>query len=210
MGSYESRGSEMAKRFGQKRVCKREVKMKKTKLVMIFLVAVAFFAGLVVHAQSNEQLQPKKVRKKAVAVQSKDKAEPVSIPERSPFTGSLQDYKMVTDVLDGFGGESESDNYRIPVNSGGQPSSGGISESDNYVVKAGYVHASYVMRGDANADGIINIGDVVYLVTYLFQNGPPPCPMEAGDANGDGLVNIGDVVYLVTYLFGGGPPPCNL
>jgi len=181
--------------------------MNKIKLGMIFIVAVAFLAVLVVHAQSDTQVQPKKVKQKAV---SEMKITPVSTPERAPLAGSRQGYQMVTDVLDGFGGESESDNYRILVNSGGQPSAIGISESDNYVVEAGYVHASFVMRGDATADGTINIGDVVYLVTYLFQNGPPPCPMEAGDANCDGVVNIGDVVYLVTYLFQGGPPPCNL
>jgi len=134
----------------------------------------------------------------------------MDIPDKSVLEKTRQGYKIATDVLGSFGGESKSDNYRIPVNSGGQPSAIGISESVNYVVKAGYVHASFVMRGDATADGIINIGDLVYLGTYLFQNGPPPCPMEAGDANCDGLVNIGDIVYLGTYLFGGGPPPRNL
>jgi len=63
--------------------------------------------------------------------------------------------------------------------------------------------------GDASDDDVVNIGDVVYLTTYLFQKGPPPVPMAAGDVNGeaDCEVNIGDVVYLVTYLFQGGPPP---
>jgi hypothetical protein len=178
--------------------------MNKMKAMMLFLVAAVFFGVLVVHAQSNEQLQPKKVTQKAV---SDIKTAPVSIPERLPFGGSRQGYQMVTDVLDGFGGESESDNYKIPVNSGGQPSAIGISESDSYMAKAGFVHASFVMRGDATGDGIINIADVVYLVTYLFQNGPSPSPMEAGDATCDGVVNIADVVYLVTYLFQGGPPP---
>jgi hypothetical protein len=188
-------------------VQKEKAKMNKIKLVTILLVAAALLAAVVVQAESDKQVQPAKIKPKAV---TEVKPAPVSIPQPPALTGSKQGYQLVTDVLDGFGGESESDNYRIPVNSGGQPSAIGISESDNYVVKAGYVHASYVKRGDATADGTINIGDVVYLVTYLFQNGPPPCPMEAGDANCDGLVNIGDVVYLVTYLFAGGPPPCNL
>jgi hypothetical protein len=62
-------------------------------------------------------------------------------------------------------------------------------------------------RGDANKDGLINIADVVYLVTYLFLYGPAPDPLWLGDANCDGVVNIADAVYLVTYLFLGGPPP---
>ena len=62
--------------------------------------------------------------------------------------------------------------------------------------------------GDANGDRLVNVGDVVYLVTYLYRDGPPPAPMEAGDVDCDGLVNVGDVVYLVNYLYKGGPAPC--
>ena len=137
--------------------------------------------------------------------------DPVSIPESKAPKGSLQDYMMVTDVLDAFGGESESDYYKISVNSGGQPSVIGISGSDNYTVEAGYVHASFVMRGDANADGAIDVADVMYLINYLFIGGSGPCPTEAGDANCDGTVDAADVIYLINYLFiGGSPPPrCN-
>jgi len=28
--------------------------------------------------------------------------------------------------------------------------------------------------GDTNSDGQINLGDVVYLIDYLFRGGPPP------------------------------------
>ena len=180
--------------------------MKKIKLAIMFLMVAALFAAVVVQAKSDKQVQPAKIKPKAV---TEIKPAPASILQTPALTGSKQGYQLVTDVLDGFGGESESDNYRIEVNSGGQPSAIGISESDNYTAEAGYVHASFVMRGDATADGIINIADVVYLVSYLFLGGPDPCPMEAGDATCDGIVNIADVVYLVSYLFGGGPPPCN-
>lgn len=61
--------------------------------------------------------------------------------------------------------------------------------------------------GDTNGDGAINVGDVVYLVAYLYRNGPAPNPSDAGDANCDGAINVGDVVYLVSYLYKGGPPP---
>ncbi len=65
------------------------------------------------------------------------------------------------------------------------------------------------VRGDANADGLVNIADAVYLINYLFVGGPPPLPLDAGDANSDGMLNIADVIYLVNYLFLGGPPPCS-
>lgn len=62
-------------------------------------------------------------------------------------------------------------------------------------------------RGDANADGLINTADVVYLINYLFVGGPTPQPWQSGDANCDGIVDIADVVYLINYLFVAGPPP---
>jgi hypothetical protein len=114
---------------------------------------------------------------------------------------------MVTDVLDAFGGASESNNYINPVSSGGQSSVIGISEGNNYDAEAGYVYASHLGRGDANADAIINVGDIVYLVSYLYKAGPEPCPVEAGDVNCDGVVNVGDIVFLVSYLYKGGPSP---
>jgi hypothetical protein len=61
--------------------------------------------------------------------------------------------------------------------------------------------------GDADSDGKIDIADVVYLINYLFIDGPAPELLEAGDANCDGTVDIADVVYLINYLFIGGPPP---
>ena len=61
--------------------------------------------------------------------------------------------------------------------------------------------------GDVNADGSVDVGDVVVLTNYLYRGGPPPQPWVSGDTNCDGYVNVGDVVYLVNYLFRGGPPP---
>ena len=63
------------------------------------------------------------------------------------------------------------------------------------------------LRGDCNDDGVIDIADVVYLINYLFIDGPAPDPLCVGDVNCDGKVDIADVVYLVNYLFIGGPPP---
>lgn len=199
--------------------------MKKIRWGMMFLMAVVFFAVLVVHAQSNKEFQPKKVTQKAVSVQSKDKVQPEriqkqttsavseikagqkSIPERSALKGFPQGYKMVMDVLGELVGEYEWDNYRIPVRSTEQPSAIWISKNDNYTLEPGFVHASSVMRGDANADGVISIGDVVHLINYLFISGPDPYPTEVGDANCDGTVDIADAVHIVNYLFIGGPPP---
>lgn len=66
--------------------------------------------------------------------------------------------------------------------------------------------------GDANSDGTVSNSDVVYLINYLFQGGPPPDPLWKGEVNGDCNVTLSDIVYLTTYLFKGGAPPveCNV
>jgi hypothetical protein len=69
------------------------------------------------------------------------------------------------------------------------------------------VYGKKFLRGDVNANGVINSADVVYLINYLFISGPAPVPWRAGDVNADGAINASDVVYLINYLFIGGPPP---
>jgi hypothetical protein len=64
--------------------------------------------------------------------------------------------------------------------------------------------------GDANRDGLINVGDVVYLVNYLYKSGTEPLPAESGDCNRDENVDVGDVVYLVNYLYRNSSPPCEM
>ena len=69
------------------------------------------------------------------------------------------------------------------------------------------IELSSIQIGDVNTDGEIDIGDVVYLINYLFKSGPAPRYSTAGDANCDSVVDVGDVVYLINYLFKDGPPP---
>jgi len=66
------------------------------------------------------------------------------------------------------------------------------------------VHA---VCGDANGDSTVNVGDAVYIISYVFKGGPAPEPICAGNANGDGDVNVGDAVWLISYVFKGGLPP---
>ena len=76
-------------------------------------------------------------------------------------------------------------------------------------VEMAVVTSGSFVRGDANGDGFVTLSDVVYLINYLYRNGPAPDPLEAGDANSDSQIDLGDVVYLLDYLFRGGPPPAK-
>ncbi|MGB7063094.1 MAG: hypothetical protein WBF13_12170 [Candidatus Zixiibacteriota bacterium] len=70
--------------------------------------------------------------------------------------------------------------------------------------------------GDVTSDCVVNVGDVVYLINYLYRNGDAPDPLRAGNLNCDctlignelfPLLDVADVVYMVNYLYRGGPPP---
>ena len=67
------------------------------------------------------------------------------------------------------------------------------------------------LRGDVNHDGgsVQDIADVVWMVQYMFQGGPPPPCFDEGDINGDGgsVMDIADLTYLIEYMFASGPPP---
>ena len=65
------------------------------------------------------------------------------------------------------------------------------------------------IRGDGNADGILNaLVDGLYLLEFGFLGGPPPPCFEAADVSGDGNFNaLADVLYLLSFGFLGGPPP---
>ncbi|MEW5924283.1 MAG: FG-GAP-like repeat-containing protein [Candidatus Zixiibacteriota bacterium] len=73
-------------------------------------------------------------------------------------------------------------------------------------VVTGYVSQSAQIKGDANADGAINILDIVFLIKYLYKGGPAPDPY-AGDVDSNGAINLLDITYLINYLYRGGPPP---
>jgi hypothetical protein len=182
--------------------------MQKNKSVFYgILVLIGLVRITTVYSSQATQLLPEKPL--TVLTQT------VKVPDRgSNSNGSILKspsprYILIADVLDGLGGVSKSTEYEIPFCSEGQAFFMGTMESSNYQAKSGYVWAINIKRGDVNQDGMISIGDVVYLINYLFRGGDQPIPRETGDINCDEGVDVGDVVYLINYLFGQGPPPCN-
>jgi hypothetical protein len=65
---------------------------------------------------------------------------------------------------------------------------------------SGWIYTD-VISGDVNSDGILDVGDLVYLLNYLYRNDIPPSPLSLGDFNHDDEVNVSDVVALINYLF---------
>lgn len=120
-----------------------------------------------------------------------------------------ENYRLLADVLDEFGGRGGSETCSLRIGSGGQPGVIGISQADSFHALQGYVHAASFVHGDPDGDGTVGLADAVYLINYVLRGGPPPEPPESGDLNCDGNVDLADVVYLINYLFRAGPPPCN-
>ncbi len=61
--------------------------------------------------------------------------------------------------------------------------------------------------GDANLDGMVDVGDAVVIINYVFRGGAEPASPTAADVNADCSVDVGDAVYLIKYIFRGGTPP---
>jgi len=61
--------------------------------------------------------------------------------------------------------------------------------------------------GDVTDDDVIDLGDLLFLIAYLYKGGPAPDPLASGDVNSDGVVDLGDVLYIIAYLYKGGPKP---
>jgi hypothetical protein len=77
----------------------------------------------------------------------------------------------------------------------------------NYLPSEKQVVIPYIC-GEITEDGTIDLGDLVFLIAYIYRAGLAPNPMELADVNMDGVVNLGDVVFLISYLYKGGPAPC--
>ena len=59
------------------------------------------------------------------------------------------------------------------------------------------------LRGDANGDGSVDLGDFIVMVQYILGYGDAPASMQGADINGDHAVNVQDLVLLAGHLWGG-------
>lgn len=63
------------------------------------------------------------------------------------------------------------------------------------------------VRGDANANGAIEITDGIAILSSLFTDRFRPSCQDAADFDDNGALNITDGIWLLHYLFGGGIEP---
>ncbi len=70
------------------------------------------------------------------------------------------------------------------------------------------IQYSFHMTGDVTGDEYITLADAVFVINYLYRNGPAPSPLFLGDVDCDDAVDAGDVIYLLNYLYKEGTEPC--
>lgn len=63
------------------------------------------------------------------------------------------------------------------------------------------------LRGDANADGNVDLSDPVATLGVLFLGDGFLVCDDAADANDDGALDLSDAVHTLRFLFAGGPGP---
>jgi hypothetical protein len=95
----------------------------------------------------------------------------------------------------------------VYVNPGKTSFSDTLGQMIPYRWHQGEVVTWWSVSGDASNDSLVTLGDIVFLINYLFRGGPELCVCEAADCNHDCAVNLNDVIYLINYLYRGGSKP---
>ena len=61
------------------------------------------------------------------------------------------------------------------------------------------ISSSNSIEGDINGDYVVNVIDVVQLVSIALGESPE---INSADINGDGIINVLDVIFLVNIVLG--------
>ncbi len=87
---------------------------------------------------------------------------------------------------------------------------GKICKSDlekTFLISSSRTASTSFVCGDVDGSGVVDLSDAVYLINYIFNNGPAPDPLTRGDVDASDIVDLSDAVYLINYIFSGGPAP---
>ena len=72
---------------------------------------------------------------------------------------------------------------------------------DAYKAEPGWSHfGEYLVLGDVNGDGAVNVLDVTTLVSYVLNEPTSPFVEAAADVNGDGNINSLDITAIVSLI----------
>ncbi len=126
---------------------------------------------------------------------------------------------IVWDGKDDLGQQLPTGNYLYRITATSVYGSIETQQPTNVVVKELWVNhvptCCVGIRGNVDGDPLesIDIADLVYLVAYMFQGGPPPSCFEEANVDGIDEIDIADLIYLKDFMFGtplgAAPVVCN-
>jgi len=83
----------------------------------------------------------------------------------------------------------------------------GTYVDESFIVFGGPEKDLPFIRGDSNMDGLVDLTDPIFTLSFLFLGGAAPSCRDALDSNDDGEVNITDPIHNLAYQFLGGAAP---
>ena len=71
------------------------------------------------------------------------------------------------------------------------------------------IRENFFIRADSNSDGVLDMGDALRSLNFLFASGQEPGCLKAADVDDTGELELTDAVSLLGFLFLGDGPPAS-
>jgi hypothetical protein len=62
---------------------------------------------------------------------------------------------------------------------------------------------------DNDVDNLINLADILYLISNVYADGDPPDIFESADVDSSGTLNLEDILLLIGFVYSEEPPELN-
>jgi hypothetical protein len=188
--------------------------MKKAAIILIIIGA-----GLCLVATASASGKIKKIDKDktAITVQPMTQEQPVTPdnPEVTPTADAPNAGEEINwQVISGGGGSSSAGGFKLSGTLG--QLAAGTSTAGAYDLNHGFwqnfdLSDCDCVPGDPNNDHTIDVGDAVFVINFIWREGPFPIPYPvcSGDTQADCFVNVGDAVFIINFIWREGPYPVS-